>query len=225
MRIIRFIFVWLLVLVVGASLATLLDSVIYHRYDDNGVGEYYGVVHGTFQCDRPSAFLEFEAESAKSFRWWPPDTYIYDSLNLKIATESGELSGKLNAAHMTFDAGDKEIRLTEPLFARLLLGDETIGYDDAHTISRLFSLLQSAGAGQFPHPRHHTYQIPFYDSEAEFDHESVVGGRFVHFSCGKRASHLVVYWAIAWMIGLTCHVLRDRITNRGPVAGDPSHTT
>ena len=214
MRYITFLVKWLLIFVIGAVLTLLLVSVCYHRYVDHGVGEYYGIVDGTFHVDQPWAMLRFQAESPETFRLGPPQTYIYDSMELTIASDAGEVSGKLYVPEMKLDVDGETRQLSESSFAMLLLGGDAVSHEDFDATINFFALLQSAGSGKFAPPRHHTYQIPFYDPDNNDDEDHSAGGRFVHFSTGKRVPHLLVYWTIAWLMGMTFTVVRDRITMR-----------
>ena len=204
---------WLIFFAVGAILATLVDATLYHRYDDRGIGQCYGVLHGTFHADHLHASLEFEATSPRQFRIYPPETYKYDSIKLTIRSETGDKTGVLSVPEMTFATNSDKAHLNKDKFCVLLLGDKAKAHERFKTTTDFYELLKSTGSGQFPGPRHHPYQIPFYDAN-QSQNDSLVSGRFVHFSAGKRVPNLLVYWALACFTGMVFHASRIRRTMR-----------
>ena len=213
---------WLLAFVVGYFVTTFLVSISYHRYDDHGIGNYYGATHGNFRSFTPDTYLKFDAESPKAFRFAPPTTYTYGSLELMVINESGmTMQGKLHVPKMEFVTETGTQIVTEDLLSRWLLGPEYSKHDDAETVAGLYTLLQSAGSGAFPRPRHHSYQIPPFLPPEEGRVEKREAGSFVHFSGGYRVPHLPVYWTVICLVGWAFHMANRVITirctrSRGP---------
>jgi hypothetical protein len=177
-----------------------LVPLLYHRYDDHGVGEYYGIIRGRFIGDDPETCLEVNAESSRAWRWAPPHTYVYDSLNLTVFNADGnELQGRLSVPDMVFDTQRNTEPMTQKSFATLFLGTD-VSAENAKTANEVFEMFRTAGTGEFPPPRHHSYSIG--------NDETRIAGNVGHWSMGKRVPHLLVYWVAVWLIALLARVTR-----------------
>ena len=213
---------WALAFAIGYFVATSLVSAIYHRYDDHGIGTYYGRIHGTVQGFNLHSFLKFDGESSKTFRFAPPPTYTYDSLNLiLIDTSDVAIQGKLHVPQMELVTKKETLFLSEDLLAGSLLGPEHAKHEDAETVNELYRLLQSAGSSAFPRPMHHPYQIPRFIAPEEGRKQKRQVGSILHCSCGYRTPHLPVYWTVFCVAGWIGHMLYRVITirctrSRGP---------
>ncbi len=201
MRRIYFVLRWILLLIGGALFTTLfLVPMFYHRYNDHGVGEYYGIVRGRVFGYDPTSYLEIAGQSSASYRWTPPQTYVYDSLDLTIVTSDGrQLQSRLNVPEMTLTTDGTTERITERSFATLLLGPNAPA-DRANVALEIYAHLRSAGTGEFPPPRHHYYSFG--------NDDALIGGDIAHWSVGNRMPHLLLYWVVFWFVLLLLRVVR-----------------
>ena len=126
-------------------------------------------------------------------------------------SESEEIDGLLFVPQMRLETAQATIQFTEPEFANLIL-EESENTKARETVSQLYELFRTAGTGKFTRPRHHSYQIPFYDPKHKPTDYSNFGGSFVHWSCGSRFPGILILWVFVWLIGVAVHALRDRIT-------------
>lgn len=187
-----------------------LVPMIYHRYDDHGVGEYYGIIRGRVFGYDPESYVEVSGQSHSSFRWAPPRTYMYDTLDLTIVAFDGtQLRGQLDIPEMTLATDGANEPITEQSFATLLLGPNPRD-DRVDVTNEIFAHLRSAGTGEFPPPRHHHYSFGNDDSR--------LGGDIAHWSMGSRVPDLLLYWMVLWF-GL---LLLNTFRNRGSEGGEPS---
>ena len=198
---------WILALVLGGLLVSeILVPICYHRYVVHGIGPYGGVIHGKCFAVQSGSYLEFDGESKFETKLWPPTTYTYDSLDIKLTSADGiNYKGKLNVPSMTFATDEQTCQLNKELLSDLLFSSSS---NDFVETGKLHDLLKSAGTGKFPSPQHHSTEIGSEDSQ--------LVGSFVHWSRGRRISHLLVYWAIAWVLALIVYVIRKF---RGRAAG------
>lgn len=177
-----------------------LVPTVYHRYDDHGVGEYYGIVRGRVFGYDPTSYVEIAGQSPASYRWTPPQTYVYESLDLTIITSDGkQLQSRLNVPEMTLTTDGQTERITEQSFATLVLGPNALE-DRVNVANEIFAHLRSAGNGEFPPPRHHYYSFGNDDAR--------LGGDIAHWSMGTRIPHLLLYWVVLWFVLLFVRVFR-----------------
>ncbi|MCA9258888.1 MAG: hypothetical protein KDA61_06795 [Planctomycetales bacterium] len=197
----------LLLLGGGLFIVLVLMPAMFHRNDDHGVGEYYGVIVGRIYGDRGAACLTVNAKSRASWRWSPPETYVYDTLDVTLVDSDGtEFRGRLRVPEMVLEGDEKAESMPKEVFVRRLVGESQFSESTDRTAGELFEMLRTAGTGEFPPPKHHYYDIG--------DETSDLNGYVAHWSHGSRVPLLIVGWGVVWGVALLARVRRLLSTAR-----------
>ena len=194
---------WLLLLAAGlATVALFIEPLIHHRYDDHGAGEYFGRIHGRLDAYAHGvASMAFRAESQRTWRCSAPRTYTYETISFELwRDEAGETAGVIHVPAMRIEHDGKSESLTKEVFQELLAGSSPLDANNQAAFDDVFDLFRSAGAGDFPRPMHHYYQLG--------DEEAGVVCSFAHWSLGRRAPHTFIIWGLIWLAALLARLRR-----------------
>lgn len=199
----------ILLLPAGAVLTHIGSSILRHRYDDSGAGNFHGSIRGYFIVDDSSTYLQYEGQSTPQWHWSSPGNYRYDSLVLVWwGDEEGE--GTLDLTSFTLTTEDRSFSLTEESLRDLLHGDNRWRDPPPQAeVKAIYDLLVAAGQGTLPPPRHHGHSF-----------EDPPVGHLTHFSLGSRIPHAVFAWPVVWLAIVLIVFLKRRQQAKSESAGE-----
>ena len=199
-KILLFVFLALVLLVVGSIGAQALWQLTHHRYDEPNSGYYHGSVRAQFDSiGDETFFFEFKGKSEPRWRWGHSTNIIYKTLHFEwysivedARTDTADKSGgsgvimlPVLAYHST--AGDGV--LTRATLAKWLLGATNGSPAAMQSVDTIFSYIEAAGSGLLPAPRHHTYHL-----------KRPLFGMIQHFLLGFGVGGFVYVWMGIWLL-------------------------
>ena len=180
-----------------------------HRVYSDSFGNSHGVIYGDFSSHGDFYWqCNFHGESPSPWRNWQPSNYTYEELSLELYTyhseDEEEIHAVLEPETMTLIRSGSRLPLTVETLQELLTGTSDLGPQGVipEATIELYSMLQAAGAGTLPRPRHHRR---FYEGE-----RGQWSGSVAHYRVGWAVPHHVVLVMAIWcLLGLTVIIVHN----------------